>query len=64
MREEREELFLEFCADCTARTVAAEMSVDIVGGLYRSESAVRGTGVLARTPAAATASISPGAYEI
>jgi hypothetical protein len=62
--EEMDEAFLEFSGTCTARTVAAEMSVDIVGGLRRSDSLVRGTGMLARVPGTSTTSISPGSYEI
>jgi glycine/D-amino acid oxidase-like deaminating enzyme len=62
--EEMDEVFLEFSDTCTTRTVAAEMSVDVVGGLRRSDSLVRGTGMLARIPGTSTTSISPGSYEI
>jgi hypothetical protein len=50
--------------DRRRRSVAAEMSVDIVGGVWRSDSLVRGTGMLARIPGTSTTSISPGSYEI
>jgi hypothetical protein len=62
--EEMDEVFLEFSGTCTARTVAAEMSVDIVAGLHRNDSLVRGTGMLARIPGTSTTCISPGPYEI
>lgn len=62
--EEMDEAFLEFSGTCTARTVAAEMSVDIVGGVRRSDSLARGTGMLARIPGTSTTRISPGSYEI
>ncbi|GAA4245008.1 hypothetical protein [Dactylosporangium darangshiense] len=62
--DEMEEELSEFTYACTARTVAAEMSIDIVGGVHRNDAVVRGTGLLARPPGASTTTISPGPYEI
>ncbi|WP_436531006.1 hypothetical protein [Actinoplanes sp. HUAS TT8] len=59
-----EEAFSDFSFACTARTVAAEMSIDIVGGVQRSTSTVEGLGILARTPGTAATSIAPSAYQI
>ncbi|WP_430792011.1 hypothetical protein [Actinoplanes sp. G11-F43] len=53
-----------FAFACTARTVAAEMSIDIVGGVRRSEATVDGLGMLAWTPGTTAAAIAPGAYQI
>jgi hypothetical protein len=61
---ETDDAFVDFSFACTARTVAAEMSIDIVGGVRRSDSTVAGIGILARTPGTSATSISPGAYEI
>lgn len=59
-----DEAFCEFSYACNARTVAAELSIDIVGGVRRSISVVRGTGMLARRSDASGFSILPGAYQI
>lgn len=58
------EAFSEFSYACTARTVAAELSIDIVGGVQRSTSVVRGMGMLARGSDASGFSVLPGAYQI
>lgn len=54
----------EFSGGCTARTVAAELGIDIVCGLWRSVADIRGIGVLARPPGATSSTIAPGAYRI
>lgn len=59
-----DEAFSDFSYACTARTVAADLSIDIVGGLHRSASVVRGTGMLARIPGTSATTISPGGYQI
>ncbi|MCO8269036.1 hypothetical protein M1L60_00365 [Actinoplanes sp. TRM 88003] len=62
--EELDEFLAEFVGRCTARTVAAELSIDIVGGLNRDESVITGTGMLARIPGSTATSIPPGRYRI
>ena len=56
--------FADFSFACTARTVAAEMSIDIVSGVRRSDATVEGIGILARTPGTTATTIAPGAYRI
>ncbi|WP_229068823.1 hypothetical protein [Actinoplanes sp. DH11] len=62
--KDMEEAFADFSFACTARTVAAEMSIDIVGGVRRSDAAVEGIGMLAWTPGTSATRIAPAAYQI
>lgn len=62
--DEMEDARYEFWGTSTASAVAAEMSVDIVGGVRRSDSTVYGIGVLARVPGASATGVSPGRYRI
>ncbi|MEU8661141.1 hypothetical protein [Actinoplanes philippinensis] len=59
-----EDAFADFSCACTARTVPAEMSVDIVGGVHRRSATVEGVGILARPPRTPPARLPPGAYQI
>ncbi|WP_127508777.1 hypothetical protein [Actinoplanes solisilvae] len=62
--EDFDDAYADFLDACTARTVAAEMSVDIVSGVLREDAVVRGVGMLARLPGSPALSIPPGRYRI
>ncbi|MEU4164916.1 hypothetical protein [Actinoplanes sp. NPDC026670] len=62
--QDTEEALADFSFACTARTVAAEMSIDIVGGVRRNDATVEGIGTLAWTPGTPATHIQPGAYQI
>jgi hypothetical protein len=62
--EELEDTYIEFGGECTAMAVARELSVDIVGGVWRTPSDVHGTGMLAGIPGAPPTPMPPGHYAI